>query len=480
MTSGTRRSAVSGTLWLGAANLLSKGCQMVLTLALARFLLPSQLGLIALAVSVVTIGQIVQSMGVFDVIAKTEGDPDQMAGTILTLSVGLSTLLAIGGWVAADHIAGALGAPDAAPLVRLVVLSLPFSATVGVQMGLMHRDMDFQKRMLPDVGSAVAGAGIAIALAASGAGAYSLPIGLLLSTMMQPVLALVVGVRVRPRWDSAAALEAMRWIRVVGPGAVVTILLFNLGYVTVGRYLGPDAVGIYALAFRIALVPYMVVTAVIGTVAFPLYMRMSREEGPGAVAQGVLRMTHLTVATAGGLYLLLALMADHVVVISERWAPSAKVLVILCVFGVADSLIQPWYSAVLAAGRPRWFLILQVGQIIVLGTLLVSFVAGGVDGAAWAHLLAAWAVVPVLWIIMVRIGTAPRLVPMLLALRGPASAAVVTWLVHEGLSRLPLLGDPRSLTGGILEGVALVTVYVATLLALDAPVRQQVRRFVRR
>ena len=72
--------------------------------------------------------------------------------------------------LAADPIATALGAPDAAGLLRLAAFSLPFTAAGGVQMAVMHRDLDFRRRMLPDAGSMILGAAVTVVLALLGTG----------------------------------------------------------------------------------------------------------------------------------------------------------------------------------------------------------------------------------------------------------------------------------------------------------------------
>jgi O-antigen/teichoic acid export membrane protein len=480
VTEATQRSAAKGTLWLGAVNLLSKGAQMVLTIVLAHFLDASQLGLIALAVSVVTIGQIIQSMGIYDVIARTDRDPALMAGTILTFSVAISSALAVIGLVFTEQIAGLLGAPEAAPLVRIVVLSLPFTAIGGVQLGLMHREMEFHRRMLPDVGSAIVGAGLAITLAVLGVGELSQPIGLLVGAMLQPVLSVVAGVRVWFRWDRDTAVEALRWIYVVGPAALFSILLFNTGYVAVGSMLGAEQTGIYALAFRISWVPYLVVTAVLGAVAFPLYTRIQRESGVGALPEAVERMTHATVTVGGGVCLLLGLLAPRVAVIDPQWAPSATVLAFLCGYGAAVSIIEPWYSAIRAVGRPHWYLILQASQFVILVTLLIAFLRRGVVWAGISHLIAAWVIVPVLWVVLRRAAVAPALGRLLVTLRGPLAAGAAAFLVHLGFASVPAIADPESLAAGMLEGVTLLIVFGGVLLLVDPWVRGQARTQIAR
>jgi len=321
-------------------NLIAKGSQVAVTVALATFLSPDELGLATVAVSLVNIGQVIQSMGVYDVVAKTRLEIRVMSGTLLTMSVSIGVVLAAVGVLCADWISAAIGAPDAASVVKVAALSLPFSAAGGVQMGIMHRDLDFRKRLIPDAGSAVAGAIVTIVLAVARFGPYSLAIGLLVIAVLQPVLGLLVGVRIPLRWDRAAATEAMRWVSVVGPGAAVAILLTTVHYPIVGRALGAASVGLYSLAFRIAWTPYIMVAVVLGAVAFPVYTRLSREGRGAEIPEAVEQFFRAVLLIVGGIYAVTAVLAYRIVVLGERWGPAAPILVVLCGYGLGICLLQ--------------------------------------------------------------------------------------------------------------------------------------------
>lgn len=479
MTTALGASAARGTLWLGLVNLVSKGSQMAVTVVLAAFLTETELGLATLAVSLVNIGQVVQSMGVYDVITRTRRDPDAMAGTVLTASVAVGLVLAAVGVLAADPIAAALGAPAAAPLVVLTALSLPFTAAGGVQMGVLHRALDFRRRMLPDAGSAVVGAGVTVALAVAGVGSYSLAVGLLVSAVLQPVFGTLVGVRVRPRWDAAAAAEAGRWTAVVGPAAVVAILLISVHYPLVSRVLGPDAVGVYSLAFRIAWVPYIMIAIVLGAVAFPVYTRLLAERGPAELPAAVGRFTHVLLVVVGGLYAIAALLADRIVVLGERWAPAVPVLVLLCGYGLAISVLQTWYEAIRGAGRPRWYLALQVAHLVLLVTGLLVATPHGLVAAAGAQLAAAAVLVPVAWVALWRAGAAPRARVLLRGLLGPVLGALACLAAVTAAGALGLLGAPSSLVGALVEGVLLVACYAGVVAVVDRGALRELRAMLR-
>ncbi len=466
MTAQVGERAVRGSLWLFAVNVVSKGCQVAVTLVLAALLTEHGLGVVALVVSLVNIGQVVQSAGVYDVISRTERDPRELAGTVLTLSAGGGVVLAGVLLLAADPLAAALGTPDAAGLLRIAAISLPFTAVGGVQMAVMHRDLDFRRRMLPDAGSMILGAAVTIVLALLGFGPLAMALGLLCTAALQPVLAVVAGVRVRPRWDRAATVEALRWMSVVGPGAVVATLLINVDYLTIGHVLGPSAVGVYSLAFRIAWMPYILVAVVLGGVMFPVCTQLVRSGQ--SVGGAVLRFTKATLMVTGGLYMVTALLADRVVLFGERWAPAAPVLAVLCAYGLGLGLLHTWYQVVRAAGHARWYLALEVTHLVLLLGALVATTRAGIEAVAVAQASIVWLLVPVTWWVLVRHGLA-------FPLRSLGRVAIGLIAAGVGCVFMARLLPSGGVASAVFGGLVLLGLYAAIVLPLNRDAVRELR-----
>lgn len=465
MTNRVGERAVRGSLWLFAVNVVSKGCQVAVTLVLAALLTEDGLGTVSLVVSLVNIGQVVQSAGVYDVISRTGRDPRVLAGTVLTLSAGGGLALTAVLLLAAEPLGAELGAPVG--LLRIAALSLPFSAIGGVQMALMHRDLDFRRRMLPDAGGMVLGALVTTTLAALGFGPLSMAVGLLCTAVAQPVLAVVAGVRLRPGWDRGAATEALRWTAVVGPGAVVATLLINVDYLAIGRVLGPSAVGVYSLAFRIAWMPYILVAVVLGGVLFPVCAEMVRSGQ--SVSGAVLRFTKATLLVTGCLYTVAALLADRVVLFGQRWAPAAVVLVALCAYGFGLGLLHTWYQVVRAGGHARWYLALEVAHLIALLTALALTTRHGVLAVAVAQAVIVWLLVPVTWWVLARHGLAFRLRELGRAVAGVAGAGACCWLAAR------LLPSGGGVAGAVFAGLVLLGVYAAVAVPFNREAVRELR-----
>jgi O-antigen/teichoic acid export membrane protein len=464
--------AARGTVWLGLVNVLSKGSQIVVTIALGHFLSRSQVGAVTIAVVLVNLGQTLQSMGVYDVVTRTRHDPLKFAGSVATLSlltasVATLVLVAFGG-----VIADAIGAPNAGGPLRVAALGLPFTAYFGVQMGFLHRRLDFRRRMVPDAGSALAGAAVTVVAAATGAGVWSLVAGILVTAVLGPLLGLAVDVRPRPRVDREHLAEALSWVRVVGPAAVLGILLLNVDYLVVSRVLGEEANGLYSYAYRFAFVPFIMIAVVIGGVAFPVYTRIIHADGGqagAAIGPAFTRFVHALVASTGGLYLLLALLAPRIVVIDQRWAPSVPVLRVLCLYGFVLGLVQAGYDALRASGRPGLYLRGQAVHLVLLVVLAVVLVhREGIVGVAWAQVIAVGVVAALVAVLLVRQRIAqPGLAR---AVAGPAIAAVTTLALYVTLRSVGALPPDASAVGLVWLGLALCGCYAALLGIADARV----------
>jgi PST family polysaccharide transporter len=455
-----------------AVNLATKAAQSAVTVALALFLTPDQLGLTSITVVVINLGQVLQSMGVYDVIARTRRPPVLFAGTVATMSVGVSCLVAVAIIATSGPIADALDA-DAGSLLRVAAVSLPFIAYGGVQRAFVQRELNFRSRLWPDAGSALMGASVTIVLAALGAGQWSVICGILVSSFSQPFLGLLTGIRIPLCWDPDAARETLRWSAAVGPGAALGLVILNMDYVVTTRILGTYDTGIYALAYRIAFLPYITVALPLAAVAFPVYSKLIRSGGRGSVGKVFVRFVHVVLVLAGGLYLVLALLSDRVVVLSPAWRHSGPVLAVLCLYGVLFSVELTCFVVLRAVGRTRIYVVGQLAHaLVLLGTLVVLTRRLGIDGTAAAQLISVGVVLVGLLVTLVRVHLVqPR--DLVHELARPAAAIAFSAAAGFGLRSMPWFDRLSSLVSAAVLGAALVFIYVCALLAVDRDILRQ-------
>lgn len=226
--------------------------------------------------------------------------------------------------------------------------------------------------------------------------------------------------------------------------------------------LGPEAVGGYSLAFRIAWVPYIMIAVVLGGVLFPVCAELVRNGRTSELPGTLRRFTVATLVITGGLYVTVALRSDGIVVLGEQWADAAGILALLCGYGLGLSLLHVWYQVIRAAGHARQYLALEATHLVALLTALVFTTERGPEAVAVTQLAVVWLLVPVAWLVLARNGLAFGL-----PVRATAGVAA------GGLACLALstvLPDSTSVAGLLGTGLVLLATYCAIVLPLNRTV----------
>jgi len=212
---------------------------------------------------------------------------------------------------------------------------------------------------------------VTVGAALAGKGVWAVVLGDLVREVL--VLALVVAIlpdRFGFGWDRGLAATTWRYARHALTSELSEFALQNVDYALVGRLLGPMALGLYTLAFRVAILPFLTVTYVVGGVSFPFYARAAPDLD--RVRDGFRSTFNLGMAVtalfAGGLVFL----APSLQVLGAQWAPAipvARVLALYVCLRSAAHLMTPLLAATGhpgadAALRACWFLLLA-GAIAV-------------------------------------------------------------------------------------------------------------------
>jgi hypothetical protein len=308
--------AARGGLWLALGTIASKGMQTLVLVVLARLLAPRQLGLLSIGALVVNVAGVVQELGVGDVLTYQARRVHDAARTALTLMVSGSLVITAACWFGAPYLARFLRAADGTGVIRGLSIVLPCYAAASVPMALLRRELDFRRRIVPDVVPAVAGGMVSIALAVAHYGVAALVAGQIVQGVLTPLVAWWVGRWVRPGWDRGLAREIVGYGRHVVGAEVLQLVLLNVDYTIVARVLGATALGLYSLAFRLCYLPFVNVSFVVNGAAFPYYCRLpSRDD----LAPALTRVTGALAVTVTPVYALVALLAPHIEFLGEKW-----------------------------------------------------------------------------------------------------------------------------------------------------------------
>ncbi len=447
--------------WSVANNIVGRVGTTLMGIVLARLLVPEDYGVYAVALVALNGLLSMNELGVSLAIVRRPGDVSKIAPTVKTLALGSSLVLWALMFAAAPHVAAAVGAPEAANVLRVLTLSVLIDALTAVPSALMTRDFMQKERLIVDTAGFVVGAVTAIGLAIAGFGAWALVWSALLGNIVNAAFILRYSPDHHPygfRRDVARGLLAFGL-----PLAFASLLimaLLNIDYVVIGGQLGTVQLGFYLLAFNLCSWPVNMFSAPARRVSLPLFARLHAGE-TGASAAFVPVCTILLLVTLPACLVIGALAEPIVrVVYGEAWLPAAAVLPWLMVLALVRVIGELVYDFLVALGSSRSNLTLQV---IWLGALVIALPiavrGGGIEGVAMAHAgVAAFIVLPAYAVVLSRAGVSLRAMaaqvsrPLVATLAGAAVAVAVAVLVADQFMQL-ILG------AGLIGLVYLAIVY---------------------
>jgi O-antigen/teichoic acid export membrane protein len=466
--------AARGGLWLALGTIASKGMQTLVLVVLARLLAPRELGLLSIGALVVNVAGVVQELGVGDVLTYQSRRVRDAARTALTLMVSGSLAITAICWVAAPYLARFLRAPDGTGVIRGLAIVLPCYAAASVPMSLLRRELDFRRRIVPDVVPAVIGGVVSIALAIAHLGVAALVAGQIVQGILTPLVAWWVGRWVRPGWDRGLAREIVGYGRHVVGAEVLQLVLLNVDYTIVARVLGATALGLYSLAFRLCYLPFVNVSYVVNGAAFPYYCRLpSRDD----LAPALTRVTGALAVTVTPIYALVALLAPHIEFLGEKWQPAIGSVRALAAYGLLLSFAQGGQTVLRAVGRPDLNLRLRALHVVGLAAVLLLVTHRGITTVSVAQAVIAGFVTAATWLLVRR--HVPQLSYRALArqLAPPAAGVAAMAVVVIGMRKAGLNESESGSEGALVAAMGLVT-YAAVVWWLGgARLREAYRLF---
>lgn len=408
-------------------------------IVLARLLVPEEFGVFAVALVALAAVLSMNELGASLALVRWPGNPAQIAPTVMTISIATSGVLYAACLVGAGAFASAMGAPDAAGVVRLLTLSVLIDGFTSTPAALLNREFKQGRRLIVDLSSFTVSTVVTIGLAVLGFGAWSLAWGRLAGNLVSATMLFgFARTWPRPGLDRTQFRELVVFGLPLAGASLLLFAMLNVDYAITGSVLGPVALGLYLQAFNLSSWPVNMFSTAVRRVSLAAFSRLQHDMD--ALTSALARSTALLAAATLPVCALLGLLAlpAITVVYGDRWEGAAAALQFLAVLGLARVLTDLLYDFLVAAGRSRTTMALQGLWVAALvPALTIGAHVDGIRGLALAHALVAVVVM------------------------GPAYAVAVARTGVCVSEWLRPLGRP------LLGGAVLVAVVVATRVLIE-------------
>lgn len=458
---------VTGGVWVTINNLADRILQLATVLVLAQLIGPAAFGLFGIALLMQSALKRLTKLGLDSaLIQHREDDVDTYLDTVWTVELARGLVLGAILYLSAPLVSSLFGEPRVVDVLRVFALLPILGGLRNPGVVYFVKELEFHKDVAYKLSSrfvyVLVGLGVGYATRSVWALVFAMLAGRVTSLV---VSYLVHSYRPRPRFDATTAGELFGYGKWIFGSEGLSFLINEGDDAFVGWALGPAALGIYQLSYRLSNAPATEITHPIQRVLFPAYSKV--QDDTASLRRGFFTTVRVITLLSFPASIGIALIAPVFVpaVLGPAWS---EMIVPMQLFGVYAAL-RSFRSATVplfrAIDRPDYDTKIRVLKL----ALIVPFIypasqAFGVSGVALVVLGHTLVVAPIASYAAVRsVEGRTMTFARLLSYPALASAAmgIVVYALRERIDGIPLLAELVLL---ILAGVL---AYGVVILGLE-------------
>jgi lipopolysaccharide exporter len=382
-----RSRLLKGAIWLSGARLASNLLATIGTLVLARLLLPSDFGLVALGTTTLSILTSITNISLSEALVQHRDPSRHHFNTVWTLNLLRGVLI------------GSVFALIAVPVARYysdyrlanVMFALSGSAILnGLENPraiMLTKQLIFWQQFMLQVSQKLVALITSVLIALIYHSYWALIGGILLGQFVGVLVSYTV-LPFRPAFSIRHTRELFSFSIWLTFCEAINTINWNFDQLLVGKFIGKTALGYYAVGDNLAKMPAREATAPLTATLFPAFSNLAHD--PVRLAAAYRRAQALVTAVALPAGVGMALIADPLVrlAMGERWLPAALVIRILAAvfaFQSFGSLAQP---LAMAAGRTQLLFMRDLQAFLYRVPLVfVGLYFGGFAGILYARVV---------------------------------------------------------------------------------------------
>jgi teichuronic acid exporter len=381
-----RKLAFAGIVWTFAEQFGNQFVGFIISIVLARILLPEQFGLIGMIAVFVAIGNTLLHSGLTRSLIRTEYlEPDDYS-SVFYFNVVASILVYILIFFISPFIADFYSQPILTKLVRVYCITFMISGLSAVQLAMLTKNMDFKTQTLIAIPAAIIGGVTGIVMAILGYGVWSLVWSSIIAS-----IANASQLWIYSKWYPSAGFNYKKFKVHFQFGYKLTLselldkIFQNIFVIVIGKYFSASQVGLYTRADTMNQLPVKNLSRALDKVTYPLFVKIQKEEKKlKSIYKRIMRAVIFVITPV---MITLAILAEPIFrfLFTEKWLPAVPYFQILCVTGILYPLHSYNLGIVNVKGRSDIFLKLEVVKKILIVLVLVLTLPFGIKALLYGQ-----------------------------------------------------------------------------------------------
>ena len=374
--------------WTLIQQFSTQGISFVVSIILARLLLPEQFGLIAMLGIFVGLGTSLLESGLSQSLIRTT-DPDlEDYSTVFYFNLAGSFIVYAIVYFCAPYIAVLYHQPQLENITRWYCLIFITNALSSIHYTRLTKQMLFKKELTITIPSLILSSIVGITMAYSGYGVWSL-----VASGLTQSLAVAVQMWIRSDWRPVLSFNKEKFKYHFDYGYKLTLsgmldTLFTNAYVIIiGKYFAPAQVGFYNRAETIKQLPVSNISNVLNKVTFPLFAEVKDDDVRlKDIYSKIMQMVLFFVAP---ILLIMAALGEPLfrLLFTDKWLPAVPYFQILCWAGILYPIHAYNLNILKVKGRSDLFLKLEIIKRTMVVLIIAMSLPYGIYGLLYGGII---------------------------------------------------------------------------------------------
>lgn len=374
-----KKQAVNSVWWSAVERFSVQGVQYLISIIIARLLLPADYGLVAMLTVFIAVSQTFVDGGLANALIqkkdRTETDYSTVFCFNALLAVGLYMLL----YIFAPAIASFYEEPQLERITRAIGLVLIINS-----LGIIHQTrltvaLDFKRQAVASLAAVVVSGMAGIIMAYAGFGVWALVCHTLLNNMLRVALLWVFS-----SWMPSLLFSwgSFRSLFSFGSKILLSSLLHtvyvNVYTLVIGKKFSSQQLGFFNRASTLAQFPSTNFTNVIVRAVYPIQCRL--QDDGAALNRSFIAYLRMACYIVFPIMTVLCALAEPLtsVILTDKWLPMVPYFQILCLAYMWDPVMKINHNMLNVKGRSDYFLKAEIIKKAVAVVILVTTIPLGI------------------------------------------------------------------------------------------------------
>lgn len=374
-----KEKAVKGVFWSSIDRFSSQGIQFIFSILIARMLLPSDYGVIAMLGIFLAVSQSFIDSGFGTALVQKIDRTETDFSTVFYFNVLVACFFYGLLWIISPYIAAFYDIPLLESVTKAVALTLIFNALGGIQNAKLTIAIDFKTRAKISLMCTISTGIIGLIMAYKGYGVWALVTQNIANSVLNATLLWLF-----VRWIPQRTFSMQSFRQLFGFGSkllasgLLDTIYNNIYPLVIGKFFSASTLGVYSRASSLAQYPSSNLTSVLQSVTFPVLSSIQNDEE--RLGNAYRRLLRMSVFIIFPLMIGLSAVADPFIrlVLTDKWEGAIYLLQIVCfsmmwypVHAINLNLLQ-------VKGRSDYFLKLEIIKKIIGVSMLCITVPMGI------------------------------------------------------------------------------------------------------